>query len=86
MYAAFLTTSGASYRDMLPSSLLYTILPARRLGGEHYPLSLSSERRAAGSDSIHDMARTGRVRLHLRIRSKVQSRFLKSKKFPIAVT
>jgi hypothetical protein len=40
---------------MLPSSLLYAILPARRLGDEGYPLSPSTERRAAGSDSIHDL-------------------------------
>lgn len=40
---------------MLPSSLLYAILPARRLGGERYPLSPPSERSAAGSYSIYDM-------------------------------
>jgi hypothetical protein len=56
VYAAFLTT-GASYRNsnMLISSLLYAILPARRLGGERYPLSPPSERSAAGSYGIYDM-------------------------------
>jgi hypothetical protein len=40
---------------MSPSSLLYAVLPAMRLGGEGYPLSPSSERRAAGSYSIYDI-------------------------------
>lgn len=56
MYGALLTTE-ASYRNsnMLSSSLLYAILPARGPGGECYPFSPSSERSVAGSHSIHGM-------------------------------
>ncbi len=49
--------SGRGYTNMLPSSLFYALLPARKLEGERYPLSPSSERRlsAARFFSIHDM-------------------------------